>query len=674
MKKISGKLLTAVPYIISIILNLALYAAGTVCAVRGIFLYGRLLLWIFVALLAVCLLSSVLGAFLYTRRFKRMAQDEILHYVLSSTQKLHRAEQQAERSLLRLKNGVIAYLGFVILLTLAIPFFFGTADFGAGGSNVLLLFSVYIQADLLHILIAIATAKPDFSQYADSAAYPQLQRLAKRAAQAVGIEGEIRFTFTDDCNAGIQRFGKVISLELGVPLLAVLTEEELYQVFLHEFAHMQDEHIRTARNARMLSVVLESGGSTVNGWANRLLFSLPAAVFSDKFTVFEMASSELNERRADKMMLKKGEVGTAAAGLAKTAMYESYSNEYALLYPKPFFASPTPPTDVCTRDCTRFRRAIKLRKTEWLAILQQELPPRLQSHPTFRQRLETLGNPPFEIELPAEDSPYYAEVLRAAAEVDKTLYDLNCEEYDETRKEEYLAPLAVIEKYEREKKPLSAAEARPIVEAYLELHRFAEAQAICEDILSRAKNDTEAAHASFALGTLLLMRYDARGAAYIQRAIDANEENFAEAGFEQLGKFYAKMGMQKELEENRKRVDAYLHTYEQREAIAELSRKDTLRLVPQDAERRAQIAHIASLCGETVQKIYLLRKDVTDSLYTYAYILQFSDGTDEAQQDKVVTAVFNYLDTEDDQYALFVYNKSYEKICKAVGDCCVYEK
>ena len=278
MKKISGKLLTAVPYIISIVLNLALYAAGTVCAVRG-FLYGRLLLWIFVALLAVCLLLSVLGSFLYTRRFKRMAQDEILHYVLSSTQKLHRAEQQAERSLLRLKNGVIAYLGFVILLTLAIPFFFGAADFGAGSSNVLLLFSVYIQADLLHILIAIATAKPDFSQYADSAAYPQLQRLAKRAAQAVGIEGEIRFTFTDDCNAGIQRFGKVISLELGVPLLAVLTEEELYQVFLHEFAHMQDEHIRTARSARMLSVVLESGGSTVNGWANRLLFSLPAIFF-----------------------------------------------------------------------------------------------------------------------------------------------------------------------------------------------------------------------------------------------------------------------------------------------------------------------------------------------------------------------------------------------------------
>lgn len=144
MQKISGKLLAAVPYIISIVLNLALYVAGMACAVRSGFLYGRLLLWIFVALLAVCLLSSVLGAFLYTRRFKKMAQDEILHYVLSSTQKLHRAEQQAERSLLRLKNGVIAYLGFVILLTLAIPFFFGAADFGAGSSNVLLLFSVYI--------------------------------------------------------------------------------------------------------------------------------------------------------------------------------------------------------------------------------------------------------------------------------------------------------------------------------------------------------------------------------------------------------------------------------------------------------------------------------------------------------------------------------------------------
>lgn len=674
MQKVLGKLFAAVPYIIAMILNLALYAAGMACTVRGGFLYGHMLLWIFIALLIICLFASSIGALLYNRRFKNMAQDEILHYVLSSTQKLRDAEQQAERSILRLKSGVVLYYAFIILLTFAIPFFYGASDFDSGSAYFLLICSVYVQADLLHILLALATEKPDFSQYADAAAYPQLQSLAKRAAQAVGVAGEVRFTFTDDCNAGVQRFGKVIALELGVPLLAVLNPEELYQVFLHEFAHVQDEHIRTARRAKFLSIVLEAGGSTVTGWANRLLFALPDAVFGDQFAIFEAASSELNERRADQMILKKGDGGTAAAGLAKTAMYDSYSAEYALLYPKPFFASPTPPTDVCTRDCTRFRRAIVLRKAEWLVILYQTLPPRLQSHPTFRQRLEALGNPPFEIELPAEDSPYYTEVLRAAAEIDKTLYDLNCKEYSEMRKEEYLEPLAVTENYEREKKQLSAAEARPIVEAYLELHRFSEAQTICEEILSRAESESEAAHAALVLGSLLLMHYDVRGTAYIQRAIDANAENFAETGFELLGGFYAKMGMQKELNENRKRVDAYLHTHKQRQAITELSHKDTLRLVPQDDARRTQVAHIAALCGSAVQKIYLLRKDVTDSFYACAYVLQFEDGTDEARQDKIVEDVFNYLDTENDQYALFVYDKSYEKIFKTVGNCCVYEK
>lgn len=674
MRKAKENLLTIVPFILAIIFNLVMYAAGIGCVLHSRFLYGRVLLWISVALLVICMVGSPIGATLYSRRFNNMAEDELLHYILSGTKKLQTAFEQAEKNILRLKNRVTVYYAFVILLTLAISFFYGTAKYGSEVSYVLLLCSVYIQADLLHILISIATEKPDFSQYADSASYPFIENIAKQAEQAVGVNGDIRLAFSDECNAGIQQFGKTYAIELGVPLLAVLTPEELYQVFLHEFAHMQDEHIRVNQNARRFFIALEACGATATGYANRFLFALPSAVFTTEFAIFDAASSELNEAQADTILHKKGNPKAAAAGLAKTAMYESYIYEYPLLYPKHFYADPTPPLDICTRDCTRFRRAIELRKSEWISMLEQELPGRLQTHPTFRQRLEALENPQFSICLPENTSPYFREVMHAASDIDKILYDLNYEEYDTARAEEYLAPLSVIQNYEKNKKPLSAVDSRPIIEAYIELHRFDEAQAICKEILAHAKNDAEAAHASFALGCLLLLHYDARGTEYVQKAIETNAENYAETGFEYLGRFYSKMGMEKELSEHRKHVDAFLHTQEQRNAITELSHKDSLHLVSQDDMRKAQIAHIAALCGDAVQKIYLLRKDISESMYTYAYILRFADSIDETTQDEIVTTVFNYLDTENDQYSLFVYDKSYKKIFKAVGNCCVYEK
>lgn len=673
-EKIKEKAFAAVPYLVAIILSLAMFAVGLSISVHKGFPYGRVLLGISLGLLGGCMLISFIGKKLYLRRFNGMAEDEILQYILSNTKKLRIAFDRAEKALLRLKNAVIVYVVFIAILTLAVPFFYGASNFSFENSHIALMFcSMYIQADLVYVLLGVLTAKPDFSQYESEKDFPQLYAVAHRAANAVGVNGEIRFFLTDDCNAGIQRFGKIYSIELGVPLLAVLTEEELYQVFLHEFAHMQDEHIRTKRNAQILSAVLEMSGASTHGFANMLLFALPSAVFNSDLAIFEAAASLLHEEKADAQIEKTGDAFSGSSGLAKIAMYELYQFEKSILYPQPFFESPQTPTDACTKDCKQFRGAIAKRKDFWLTLLFGELPPRLSTHPTFRQRWEALGKPQFSVALPEENTPYFAEVLKAAKKTDDTLYALNKDEYAEMRKEEYLDPLATVQAYEQEKKELSAEESRPIIEAYMQLLRFDEMQKICKSVISRAKNDTEAAHAYFALGAVLLMRYDERGAQYIQKAIAANQ-NYAETGFNFIGPFYARMGMEKELQEYRKQVDAFLHNLQEREAVGELNAKDNLRLVELTDFRRAQIAHIAALGGEALEKIYLVRKEISDSTYTYAYILRFSGNTDETERDKIETAVFNYLDTEDDQYSLFTYDKDYERIFKTVGNCCVYEK
>lgn len=669
-EKIKDATVVAVPYVAAFVLNLALYGAGMYVS----FPYGRICLGAALGLLGGCMLISFVGEKLYARRFDSMAEDEYLQYILSNTKKLREAFDHAEKTLLRLKNAVIVYIVFIVILTLAVPFFYGASDFSAEFGYVPLMFcSMYIQADLVYVLLCVLTDKPDFSQYENKKDFPQLYAVAYRAANAVGINREIRFFLTNDCNAGIQRFGKIYSIELGVPLLAVLTEEELYQVFLHEFAHMQDEHLRAKCSAQILSDVLEMRGASTHGFANRLLFALPSAVFNTELSVFDTASSVLHEEKADAQIEKTGDALSGVSGIAKIAMYELYAFEHTLLYPQPFYEGEQVPTDVCTKDCMQFRGAIEKRKDFWLKLLFQELPPRLSTHPTFRQRWEALGKPQFAVTLPQENTPYFQEVFKAAKQIDDKLVALNKDDYAKMREEEYLEPLAVVQAYEREKKELSAEKSRPIIEAYMQLNRFDEMQEICETVISRAKNDTEAAHAYFALGGVLLLHYDERGARYIQKAIAANE-NYAATGFDLLGAFYARMGMEKELQEYRKQVDAFLHNTQERVEISELHAKDNLHLVELTDFRRAQIAYIAALGGDDLEKIYLVRKEISDSTYTYAYILRFSENAVETERDKIETAIFNYLDTEDDQYSLFTYDKGYERIFKAVGNCCVYEK
>ena len=673
-EKIKNTALAVIPYAVAFVLNLALYGAGLYVALYKSFPHGRVFLGIALGLLGGCMLISTVGKALYRHRFDGMAEDELLQYILSNTKKLREAFDRAEKALLRLKNDVIIYIVFIAILTLAVPFFYGASDFSFESSRIALMFcSMYIQADLIYVLIGVLTAKPDFSEYESEKDFPLLYAVAHRAADAVGVHGDIRFFLTDDCNAGIQRFGKIFSVELGVPLLAVLTEEELYQVFLHEFAHMQDEHIRAKRSAQILSDILEMSGASTHGFANMLLFALPSAVFNFDLAIFEAAVSLLHEEKADAQIEKTGDAFSGSSGLAKIAMYELYLFEKNILYPQPFFENPQTPTDACTKDCMQFRGAIEKRKDFWLILLFQELPPRLSTHPTFGQRWEALGKPQFSVALPEENTLYFKEVLKAAKKTDDTLYALNKDEYAEMRKEEYLDPLATVQAYEQEKKELSAEESRPIIEAYMQLNRFDEMQEICESVISRAKNETEAAHAYFALGGILLLHYDKRGAQYIQKAIAANQ-NYAQTGFDLLGPFYARMGMKQELQEYRKQVDAFLHHTQEREAISELRAKDNLHPVELTDSRRAQIAYIAALGGEALEKIYLVRKEISDSAYTYAYILRYVDNTDETERDKIETAVFNYLDTEEDQYSLFAYDKGFERIFKAVGNCCVYEK
>ena len=65
--------------------------------------------------------------------------------------------------------------------------------------------------------------------------------MAERARDALHCSGDIVITVTGECNIGIKKVAGYYNIELGVMLAGIESEDELFAMFLHEFAHMKEE-------------------------------------------------------------------------------------------------------------------------------------------------------------------------------------------------------------------------------------------------------------------------------------------------------------------------------------------------------------------------------------------------------------------------------------------------
>jgi hypothetical protein len=71
---------------------------------------------------------------------------------------------------------------------------------------------------------------------------PQILAILDRAAKAVGCEKPVVPVLSPQCDASVAQDKDKICILIGLRLLYILSEEELYCVFLHELAHVSPEH------------------------------------------------------------------------------------------------------------------------------------------------------------------------------------------------------------------------------------------------------------------------------------------------------------------------------------------------------------------------------------------------------------------------------------------------
>ncbi len=633
-----------------------------------------------VALVALAFVLIVGSAVLNARLMRRLRGQSVMQTQQQVLARHAEAQEDISRIIkpfFRSLKAAALYIAGLCLLALSIAFLAGYCKETA---TVLILLSAYILYGIFVRLLR-GREKPVMNGELRREEYPLIFRALDKAVEKLSIAPPFKVVSDGQFNASVFSVTKKkYALNLGVQLLYLLNEPELEQLFLHELAHMANDDVRRTRAAgEFLEFITSGEGDPLSGFAS-ILFDYPAHLMVYRYMLTEAATSSAKEARADAVIREHGDPAAYAALLAKMAYFELFGLE-SDRYPETLaFVSEEPrENNRCLMDA--FVNAAKERGPFWDTVIQRELPALVDSHPTFRQRWESMGSCRYSVVFPDRQSPndFDCETARATHAADLFWIEQVKPNYEKLREHHYLKPLSTVEEWERTRELLSADRMTPILNAYMALNRYGDAVALCDRMIEADPQSPSNAYAKFIKGNELLCSYDPAGIDYVMEAVEANS-NFAENGLNAIILFCRRMGMQEELELYRARILEKMQNYaDTHEHANSLKLGDRLSVEELPENRGEEIlAFIRSVSEDAVRQVYLVRKTVTEEFFTSAFVIRFKEGTDGEVLDRVMDQIFEHLDKApyDWKYSLFLYEnepKVYEQIFRRLPACKLFD-
>ena len=627
--------------------------------------------WIAFAVLLAAIIASPLLSAVWTKKLK---DSRVTDMVALRDRRLDRMAADARKELRRLKLATavtVAYLVFITIIALAVCFFSGASGVDVGSTTTVVLFYLYgIFARFLHK----RSEKPDFSLALSRSDFPMLYRMAEEAAGSLSKNNRIHLFVSDNLpdeegNVGIAHVGKDIWLIIGTMVLGTLEAEELKQVLEHEFAHLEhDDNGHLVRFNRLMRF-MDGGDEDFLGLMSTIAFRLPYNFLAYEGSFYFLLSARQKEMAADDETYDQESMCSALAKIAAHNLFHYEMQPYDCI-----FRSGEIPTDFATARVNSYRQKLVEREGEWRRILESGIPSKVDTHPTFRQRWESLGACAYTLTPAKLEDAYGAECWAAIATCDKERASVEKEKYDDMRRRAYLEPMERIAAYEAEGKLLPPDEMRPIMEAYFTVGQPEKLEALCDEIIRTNDSPTATAFSRYWKGFLLLRRYDAAGIDWIYQAIETNR-NYIQEGMDEIGKFCTMMGLQEELEEYRRRAVEYFQTqkdWDHSEGIT--TRADLSAETLPEGWLEQITGHILASAGDAVQEIYLVHEVNKSGCAMSSFILRFAEGTEDEVVDKVYDSTFRLLDDwpTDWEFCLYVFEPDMAKVLKKIPGACVY--
>lgn len=620
------------------------------------------------ALAVAAIAVNVWGLQRFRRRYQQMNAKQMSEFLLSHREQASRTAAEKLRLLCSIRRGTNAYALVLLLLGIVLGVCFGCTVSKVSYAVSALL--ILVSSQQLPIRAAKAELE-DLQNILPEQEYPRLYGVAKQAAQETGWTGAVELQVRPDNTAFISLLKQTAVVSLGAPVLRLLTQQELHALLLHEFSHVSTDNKAEIQATNYWDFLRRGRSSDTFSLLSGAFYAWSDEAYEMNFELYQYAASISTEQAADKAMARMPEA--AASSLLKLKYFDLYLWEAEAKDGKPAYESVQ--EDVIREQLADFQKELPARKADWNDLTKREIEARNATHPTIWSRIQALGlNELPEAAFPAQGD-YGAECEKAIVYMDEQLAAFGRMCFEEDHRTQYLEPKKDVEAWEAAGCPVVAEEYADVVNALHLLGRNSDGIALCNRAIEQLQ-PIAAAYAYFIRGAWRLRRYDADGLQDLYTAIELNN-NSIESALDVIGTFCTLTGMQQELETYREK--ALELAQRQRDEFSEtgrLTRKDKLSTehLPEGMLEDI-LSHIQAVSQDSIDRIYLVHKTISDTFFTSAFVIRFLPQTSQEVRQEVLHQIFCYLDTcADWQFSLFEYQEIPKGLVERVPDSCVYQR
>ena len=527
------------------------------------------LCWGAFGLLVLAAAINGLIVLMMRRKYGNESVKQSYERMLQEQAEIEKDYKKAERSVSALRAAGYLLAAVVTLLSFAMVFFSWAAiDIFAtviaslvclfNGFGFLSLFTLPVKEELPELRLELMKEQ-----------FPELWNTVRRAAETVKCRKPFRLFIGN--STGVYNYKRYAIVSVNALEYIYMSQDELYNVMLHEFGHVINAD--TAKGRRYYKFVNRWNAETYT-FPMRFYLKFWLLHFEYSFEVFNAVSSRHTEILADDVVRKKGDPQVFVNAVAKAEETDLYFEDVPAEIAYGIFESNRPTEFYLTREYKSFLDCRERKADLWKKILLQELPAKLDSHPTLRMRMEHLGCSEFRTGQPPAEGAYAAEQGELLKKANKAYFISLSENYDALREEQYLSRKEIMDRYISS--VLSGkAQDNDILVLSMQAFQGIDAEKVREiaDEMLRRDGDSPSAH--YYLGLIAFNELDERCIDHFEKALA--RPGLAADSIRRIGQFAIRTGNQKLLEDYRRRVPGIMQGVEDAEAARTWEKKYSLR-------------------------------------------------------------------------------------------------
>lgn len=600
-----------------------------ICVVCGV-----LLLWA-----AVSLADQMRVRAKYSEKDPRLLYERNVRLKRKVESDYRRAERAARVSLSWSNFSLVLLLALLLFLALcigALRTFYAAIPCAVIG--IVVAEGIYI------LFLPRGTSPADGITLVPVDAYPLFYEMARRAAIKVGCPPP-RIGRAEGTTCVVEDEISPV-LALGAVECALLTRDELYAVFLHEFAHVRN--VDTER-----SLVFYRGRRRWDLRRKNPLYrfvGLFTFAFAQRFLIgadiYETIATRHHEELADEKVRKLRKGQDLVNALAKLKMFDLFNRvpRRELCYDR--FCEEKP-TGVKSLEVAVFRKYKETEAPFWREIILRELSPLVSSHPSVRSRMEAMGADSFDDTKEETDPEYFAEARKFMKNTDEAIARSIAWQYAEMRRTKYIKRKALMEKYEQAKEQGTDLSADDLIDCMAAFYGVdgEKTLEIADALLAR---DARYAYAHLFRARVLSDRMDAGCVEAFYAAMRENY-NLCETCLNELGEYILLSGDQALLDKYRESMPEMAKEAMREEEASDWKRGMPLRACALPEQTLRELGKsIREICEDALERLYAA--DFGEGVT--AVFLRFRPRTPAAVKAELTSDVCSWLDACPDSFCV----------------------